>query len=185
MKLFFVTGNKHKLEEAQKLLAGFEIEQIIIDVAELQGEPEEIAREKARIACSKTGKTVFVEDTSLSFNAWNGLPGPYIRSFVEKIGIQNFTRLLSGFDDKTATAMVSIGFCEPGKEPLVFQGSVRGTIVLPRGADRFQWDRVFVPEGDKRTYAEMTVDEKNNISHRRKAFEKFRDWLEKRNKIKK
>lgn len=180
MKLYFVTGNKHKLEEAKKLLSGFDVEQITIDVPELQGESEVIAKEKARMACEKTGKTVFVEDTSLSFNAWNGLPGPYIRSFVEKIGIESFTKLLEGFSDKTATAMVSIGFCEPGKEPLVFQGSVQGTIVLPRGVDRFQWDRVFVPEGEKRTYAEMSVEEKNEISHRKKAFDAFKAWLDKR-----
>jgi inosine triphosphate pyrophosphatase len=177
MKLYFATGNLHKLEEARKLLPDFEIEQIAIDLPELQGEPEEIAREKARIACEKTGKTVFVEDTCLSFNAWKGLPGPYVKDFVKKVGVDNFPRLLEAYDDKTAVAICTIGFCEKGKEPMIFEGRVNGTIVEPRAKTRFDWDRVFMPEEHDKTFSEMTIEEKNEISHRRRAFEKFNEWL--------
>lgn len=177
MKLYFVTGNKHKLEEAQRLLAGFDIEQITLDMPELQGEPEEIAKEKARIACTRTGKTVFVEDTCLSFNAWKGLPGSYIKDFVKKIGVEDFPKLLHGYPDKSAFALCTIGFCRLGEEPLLFEGRVDGKIVEARAKTRFDWDRVFMPDGHDRTFSEMSIEEKNKISHRSKAFENFRIWL--------
>jgi inosine triphosphate pyrophosphatase len=180
MKLYFVTGNKNKLEEARELLPRAEIEQLMIELPELQGEPEAIALEKARLACEKTGKTVFVEDTCLVFNAWKGLPGPYIKDFVKKIGVEDFPRLLSGYDDKSAFGICTIGFCEPGKKPLLFQGKVKGQIVSLRGEKRFDWDRVFMPDGHDRAFSEMTLEEKNRISHRKLAFDDFRKWLEKK-----
>jgi inosine triphosphate pyrophosphatase len=177
MKLYFVTGNKNKLEEARKLLPNADIEQMILELPELQGEPEEIALEKARLACEKTGKTVFVEDTCLVFNAWKGLPGPYIKDFVQKIGVENFPRLLACYDDKSAFGICTIGFCSPGKKPLLFQGKVKGMIVSLRGEKRFDWDRVFMPDGYGITFSEMTLSEKNKISHRKLAFDEFRKFL--------
>ncbi len=178
MKLYFVTGNENKLREARELLEGFTIEQIILeDLPEIQGEPEQIAKEKARVACEKTGKTVFVEDTALCFNAWNGLPGPYVKDFVKKVGVETFPKLVSSFEDKTAVALVTIGFCEPKKRPLIFQGRINGRIEGPRGETKFDWDKVFVPEGYNKTLAEMTPEEKNKISHRKLAFENFKKWL--------
>jgi len=177
MTLYFVTGNKEKFREVKEILQGFDIEQIDIDLPELQGEPDEIVKEKAKLACEKMGKPVFVEDTSLCFNALKGLPGPYVKDFIRKIGIAGLYELAKRYDDKGAVAVASIGFCKPGKEPLVFQGKVKGTIVSPRGDTRFQWDQIFMPEGHDRTFSQMTTEAKNAISHRRKAFENFRSWL--------
>ncbi|HJX05655.1 MAG TPA: RdgB/HAM1 family non-canonical purine NTP pyrophosphatase [Candidatus Nanoarchaeia archaeon] len=184
MKLYFVTANKEKFREVKDILQGFEVEQLDIDLPELQGEPDEIAKEKARLACDKIGKTgktgeaVFVEDTSLCFNALNGLPGPYVKDFIRKIGIAGLYELAKRCDDKSAVAIASIGFCKPGKEPLVFQGKVKGIIVSPRGDTRFQWDQIFMPDSYDKTFSEMSVEEKNKISHRKLAFEELRKWLE-------
>jgi len=179
MTLYFVTGNKEKFREARALLNPFDVEQINMDLPELQGEPDEIVKEKAKLAADRTGKAVFVEDTCLCFNALNGLPGPYIKDFIRKIGVSGLYKLVSKYRDNSAVAVASIGFCEPGKDPLVFQGKVKGRIVSPRGSNRFQWDQIFMPKGYDKTFSEMSVEEKNKASHRKLAFEKFREWLKK------
>ena len=180
MTLYFVTGNKEKFREVKGILQGFEVEQLDIDLPELQGEPDEIVKEKAKLACERTKKAVFVEDTSLCFNALNGLPGPYVKDFIKKIGIPGLYELASKHKDTGAVAVCSIGYSEPGKSPLVFQGKVKGKIVSPRGDTRFQWDQIFMPDGYDITFSQMSMEEKNKISHRKLAFEEFRDWLLKR-----
>jgi inosine triphosphate pyrophosphatase len=178
MKVYFVTGNKNKFEEDKAILAEYDIgcEHIAMDVPEIQADPEEIAKYKAKYACDKTGKACFVDDTALCFNALNGLPGEYIKFFADKLGLQNLVKLLDGFEDKSAKAMAVVAYCEPGKEPVVFEGIVEGKIVSPRG-ERFVWDPIFQPKGYSQTYAEMPQEEKNKISHRKKAMEKFVKYL--------
>jgi len=177
-KICFVTGNKHKFEEDKAILAahGIEVEHVSMDLPEIQADPAEIAKNKARIASEKTGKACFVDDTALCFNALNGLPGEYIKFFAEKLGLVNLVKLLDGFEDKTAKAMAVVAYCEPEKEPKVFEGIVDGKIVSPRG-DRFVWDPIFQPDGFEETYAEMTQEQKNEISHRKKAMDKFVKFL--------
>jgi inosine triphosphate pyrophosphatase len=182
-KLVFVTGNKGKLEEARAILPDFIIENKELDIPELQGSREEIVQHKAQTAANQLGEPCFVEDTSLCFNALNGLPGPYIKEFMNRLGDgnlqlsrENLVKLLAGFDDKSAQAICMIGYCEPGKEAVCFEGITTGTIVEPRG-DRFQWDPIFQPDGYEQTYAEMSIATKNQISHRRKALMKFRQFL--------
>ena len=68
-----------------------------------QGEPEDIAKEKAVLAAQTSGKAVVVEDTSLCFNALGGLPGPYIKWFLKNLGPRDLPKLLAGFDDKART----------------------------------------------------------------------------------
>ncbi len=181
MKVYFVTGNKLKFEEDKEILAeqGIDVEHIEMDLPEIQGDSADIAKHKAKIAAEKTGKPCFVDDTALCFNALNGLPGEYIKFFVEKLGLPKLVKLLEGFDDKSAKAMAVVGYCEPGKEPVIFEGVVEGTIVMPRG-NRFAWDPIFQPSGNDKTYAEMAVEEKNKLSHRKKAMEKFADYLKKK-----
>ena len=178
MTIYFVTGNKEKFREVKDILKGFEVEQVDIDLPELQGEPEDIVKEKAKLAAEKSGKAVFVEDTCLCFIELNGLPGPYVKDFIKKIKIQGLYELASKLGDTSAVAIASIGYCEPGNEALVFQGKVKGKIVSPRGDPRFQWDQIFMPEGFDRTFSEMSIEEKNKISHRKLAFEEFRQYLE-------
>jgi inosine triphosphate pyrophosphatase len=145
---------------------------------ELQGEPEEIAREKARIACKLSGKPVVVEDTSLCFNAMHGLPGPYIKDFLKKLGVQGVYDMVSHYKDHTGYAQVCVGYCEPGEEPHVFAGRVNCTVVPPGGSTRFLFDQILIPQGHTKRFSEMSMEEKNAISHRRRAFEKFKEWLE-------
>ena len=180
----FVTGNKKKLEEVKQILASgdelpFEIVNKKIDLPELQGDAFEIAKEKCKLASLEVKGPVFTEDTSLCFNALNGMPGPYIKWFLEKCGHDGLNRMLDGFDDRTGYAQTIVAYTEgPTEEVHLFEGRTDGTIVRPRGSLDFGWDPIFEPnEGEGKTYAEMTKDAKNAISHRGRSFAKVRDFL--------
>ena len=142
VKLIFVTGNRHKFQEAQAILKEWELEQREIeDLPEIQGTGAEVARQKAITALQHVQAPLFVDDTSLEFTAWNGLPGPYIKDFRKKLGCEGIWRLLEHEKDKSAQAVASIAFIEPGKEPVILEGRVEGTIVPPRKESSFGWDQ--------------------------------------------
>ena len=191
----FVTGNKNKLMEVQRLIASssssssipFDITNHKLDLPELQGTPEEIARVKCQTAAKELQTAVLTEDTCLCFRALNDLPGPYIKWFLDSLGHEGLNKLLEGFDDTRAYAQTIIAFSPgPDSDVVLFQGETEGRIVHSRGPKDFGWDAIFEPtdeeqgntsEEDRKTYAEMTKDEKNAISHRGRAFEKFRKYL--------
>ncbi|KAG2427656.1 hypothetical protein HXX76_012305 [Chlamydomonas incerta] len=182
-KIHFATGNKKKLEEVNAILAAgaelpFEVVAAKLDLPELQGEPEEISKEKCRMAAKMVGGAVMVEDTSLCFNALHGLPGPYIKWFLEKLGHDGLNRMLAGFEDKSAYAQCIFSYTPgPDTEPIVFVGRTEGRIVQARGPTDFGWDPVFLPDGFNETYAEMDKTTKNTISHRYRSLDKLRAYL--------
>ena len=93
----------------------------------------------------KIGGAVMVEDTSLCFNALNGLPGPYIKWFMDKVGHDGLNKMLVGFDDKTAYAQCIFAYTEGEDKPVqLFVGRTPGKIVPPRGPTTFGWDAIFV-----------------------------------------
>lgn len=190
----FVTGNRNKLLEVQRLISSdqsqsipFEFNNAKLDLPELQGSPEEIAREKCKTAANQLQSAVMTEDTSLCFHALNGLPGAYIKWFLLSLGHDGLNKLLQGFDDNRAYAQTIIAFSPgPGKEVHLFDGRTEGRIVPPRGSLDFGWDPIFEPLEEEcssggidkaNTYAEMTKDDKNKISHRSRSFAKFRQFL--------
>lgn len=123
-----------------------------------------------------------VEDTCLCFNAMHGLPGPYIKWFLDKLGHHGLNKMLMGFEDKSAYALCTFAYSsgEEGTEPVVFSGSTQGIIVAARtapGGKAFGWDPIFQPDGYDTTYAEMDSVTKNAISHRYKALAKVREHL--------
>ena len=180
----FVTGNKKKLEEVKQILASgdefpFDIVNKKIDLPELQGDAFEIAKEKCKLASHEVNGPVFTEDTSLCFNALNGMPGPYIKWFLEKCGHDGLNKMLDGFDDRTGYAQTIVAYTEgPTEKVHLFEGRTDGRIVRPRGSLDFGWDPIFEPnEGKGMTYAEMDKTAKNAISHRGRSFAKVRDFL--------
>ena len=192
--LTFVTGNVNKLKEVQKILNAvdnlpFDIVNQKVDLPELQGDdPVTIAREKCRLAMQQVKGPCFIEDTSLCFNALNGMPGPYIKWFLDKCGHDGLNQMLAGFDDKTAYAETIVAFAngtsktgsKEEEDIHIFVGRTDGTIVPPRGSLEFGWDPIFetlTADGVMQTYAEMTKPDKNAVSHRGKAFEQFRAYL--------
>ncbi|EEH10532.1 inosine triphosphate pyrophosphatase [Histoplasma capsulatum] len=149
----FITGNKNKLAEVQAILGDtIEVQNRAIDVPEIQGSIEEIAKEKCRKAAETVQGPALTEDTALEFNALKGLPGPYIKWFLEALGHDGLNKLLDPYEDKSIVAVCTFAFSSgPG------------------------WDPIFEYEGN--TFAEMDKDEKNLISHRYKALAKLKQWL--------
>eukprot|EP01017_Pseudomicrothorax_dubius_P021529 TRINITY_DN2317_c0_g2_i1.p1 TRINITY_DN2317_c0_g2~~TRINITY_DN2317_c0_g2_i1.p1 ORF type:complete len:208 (-),score=60.46 TRINITY_DN2317_c0_g2_i1:36-659(-) len=182
-EIIFVTGNAKKVEELNQIMgdSGLKITPQSVDLPELQGEPEEIAKSKCKLAYSQVKRPVITEDTSLCYNALKGLPGPYIKYFLEKLGHEGLNKLLLGYEDKSAYAQCI--FCymdETLKEPIAFVGRTPGSIVPARGPNSFGWDPVFEPEGYKETYAEMDKSIKNTISHRGRSLELLKAYFKER-----
>ena len=144
-RITFITGNKKKLEEVLAILGDslpFALESAKLDLPELQGEPVEVSIEKCRLASLQVDGPVMVEDTSLCFNALNGLPGVYIKWFLEKTGHEGLNNIIAAYPDKTAYAQCIFSFCPGrGKEPIAFVGRTDGTIVPARGPLDFGWVR--------------------------------------------
>jgi inosine triphosphate pyrophosphatase len=184
----FVTGNKKKAEEVNRILASgstdfpFQITNHKVDLPELQGDPIFISKEKAALAAKEINGAVITEDTSLCFSALNDLPGPYIKWFLDKNGLDGLNDMISFSDDKSGYAQTVVAYCPgPGEEVHTFDGRTLGKIVRPRGSLDFGWDPIFQPdEGHGLTYAEMTGEQKDAISHRQRAFAKLRDYLQNR-----
>eukprot|EP00794_Sanderia_malayensis_P016014 gene16014-17631_t len=149
-----------------------------IDLPEFQGEPDHISIEKCKVAAKKIKCPVIVEDTCLCFNALGGLPGPYIKWFLEKLKPEGLYKLLSGWDDKSAYALCTFAFCSGDSDDvLLFRGKTMGKIVEPRGPRNFGWDPCFQPDGFEETYAELDKDIKNSISHRGRALAAFKAYF--------
>jgi len=175
MTLYFLTGNPNKAREAKEILP--EIEQLHTDLPEIQdSDPKKIIKAKLEEALKHKQGDFIVDDTSLSFECLNGLPGPLIKWFLKSIGAEGLFQLTQKLGNQKAEARAIIGYATNG-DIYFFEGSVKGTIVSPRGQTGFGWDSIFQPEGQSQTYAEMTQEEKNAISHRRKALNKLSSFL--------
>ena len=187
----FVSGNKNKLKELNQIInaniKGIEVKQLDIDLPELQGYPEDIVKEKLKIALEKAKDLegpVLVEDTSLCFNAYNGLPGAYIKYFLKAIKPEGLYKMACVFDDHSAYAQSIYGLQKNEKEePKLFIGKTDGEIVSPRGDNNFGWDPCFKPSCSEKTFAEMNEKEKNKISHRGKSTRAKINWLKKNENI--
>lgn len=121
----FITGNANKLREVKAILegAGLTVTSQNLDLEEVQGTIEQVTESKCRRAAEQVGGPVLVDDTSLCFNALGGLPGPYIKWFMATIGHQGLNNLLAAYEDKSAEAVATFGYCEgPGQEVKLFQG---------------------------------------------------------------
>lgn len=174
-KLYFITGNENKLREAKSIIPS--IEGLNVDLVEIQSlDAQEIIRHKLEEARKKHNGAFIVEDVSLNIECLNGLPGPLIKWFLKSIGNDGIVRFVNSYGHDKATAKCIIGYSNED-EIEFFEGTVNGRIVEPRGSNKFGWDPIFEPLGYNKTFAEMSSEEKNAISHRRIAFEKLKEYL--------
>jgi inosine triphosphate pyrophosphatase len=119
----------------------------------------------------------------LEFVSWGGLPGPFIKWFLKSLGTEGLYNMLAKFDKK-ARAIATFAYCAgPGEPVTLFEGITDGEIVFPRGPGTFGWDPVFQPDGFDQTYAEMRSELKNSISHRYKALQKLKAFLEEQGQL--
>ena len=182
MKIYFVTGNKNKLREAQAMWP--EIEGMEIDLDEIQEmDGRKIIEAKLKEAIKeKPGIPLMVEDQSLAIDGMNGLPGPLIKWFVESMSLEGIAKLAESMGNKTCEAKTIIGYADEKGEINYFEATIKGKIVSPRGSIGWGWDFIFQPEGFEKTFAEMTMEEKNKLSMRRLAIEKLRKFVEENEK---
>jgi non-canonical purine NTP pyrophosphatase (RdgB/HAM1 family) len=177
-RLVFVTSNEGKLREAEAVLR-MPLENHDLDLVEPQSlDIHHIVRSKAITALEELGVPVLVEDTGLELLGLGGFPGPLIRWLLASVGPAGICTIADAFADRRAVVRcVACAASDSGV--VVGEGVVSGAIAAqPRGLRGFGWDSVFVPDdGDGRTYGEMEEDEKNAISHRRKAFLALRNAL--------
>ncbi len=177
MALYFITGNKNKLSEITAMIP--EVQQLDVDLPEVQDiDPEVIIKSKLEEAFKHHSGEFMVEDTSLYFEEMNGLPGPLIKWFLKALDHDGLANLAAKLGNAKATAKTIIGYAKDKDNIQFFEGAVEGQIVSPRGEARFGWDPVFLPDGYDKTYAEMSPEEKNSMSHRHKAVTKFAEYLQ-------
>jgi len=175
--IYFVTTNAGKLREAKDLFKEyFDVQQIDMAYPELQEDDlSKIAAHGARSCADKLNKEVIVEDSGLFIEALGGFPGPY-SSYVQKtIGNKGILKLLEGVEGRRAEFRSVVGYCAPGQEPTTFAGIWWGDILNEEtGTGGFGYDPIFSYR--KYPVGEMTVEQKNEISHRRRSLIQFRDW---------
>lgn len=176
-EILLVTGNKHKLEEWQRLVPPeINLESIDIDLEEIQSDsPEEIVTDKVRRAYKTVGKPVIVEDISAGLESLDGLPGPFVKFFIKRIG-SDALWLLANQQEQPATVSCIAAYYD-GQTLLTARGDVNGTVVAPRG-EAYGFSSTFVPNGQTQTYAEMTGEMKDSLSHRSIAVLKMLDEIE-------
>lgn len=184
MKLIFATNNQHKVEEIQAAI-GSQLEVVSLkqagidlDIPEPYDTLEANASEKSRTIHQLTGQHCFSEDTGLEVEALNGEPGVKSARYAgeDKAFDKNVEKLLSNLgnqDNRKARFRTVISLIWEGREWL-FEGICEGTITRePAGTGGFGYDPVFIPTGGDRTFAQMTMTEKNELSHRKKAADKL------------
>ena len=186
--IIFATNNKNKVDEIRSVLKNsFQINSlseagINIDIPEPFETLEENAREKSKTIYNLTGKDCFSEDTGLEVTTLNNEPGVKSARYAGndndfRKNIEKLLLNLKGKENRKAQFRTVISLMLQGKE-YQFEGICKGEITLKeKGSGGFGYDAVFIPEGSAKTFAEMTMEEKNKFSHRKKAAAKFVQFL--------
>ena len=189
IELYLATQNKHKIEELSALLGShFLIKSIselgvIDDILETGKTLAENSRQKAQFIADRFGVTCLSDDSGLEVDCLGGLPGVFSARFAgePKNDLANSNKLIiemSKYADRSARFVTVLTFHQNGQFRQ-FEGEIRGEIVLsPRGSLGFGYDPLFQPENESRTFAEMTLSEKNLIAHRARALHKFKAFAD-------
>jgi XTP/dITP diphosphohydrolase len=184
-KLIFITTNKYKVAEIGAVLKdyGIEIKQVIIDYPEdKEANMEEVCKKAAKDLANKFKKPLIVEDTGFFFHAYKNFPGSHPKFIINSIGFDGIFRLLKG-KNRGFTSRTVIGYCEPGKKPKLFSGELDGKVitkVIAPHVDTMPYNHIIIPDGYKKTLAEMNLTERNLVLHRAKAARKLGAFLKKK-----
>jgi non-canonical purine NTP pyrophosphatase (RdgB/HAM1 family) len=180
-RIALITGNAGKAAEYAVML-GIDVTPAQAELTEVQSlDVAVVAARKAADAYAQLGEPALVDDTGLTVHAWNGLPGALVAWFLDTVGAQGILDMAAGLTDRRATVTTALGYADADADGVqVFTGTVNGILATePRGTSGFGYDAIFIPDTDPghRTYAQMTSEEKNKISHRRRAVEAMRTGL--------
>jgi len=184
LKLWLVTSNEHKYIELSEVLSSFGVKLEMLSTGKAEVRHEDIgviALQAARLAYRTYRLPLIVDDSGLYIEVLGGFPGPYSNYVYSTLGLRGILKLMEGVSNRRACFQAAIAAIIPPFEK-VFRGSVCGNIALePRGTQGFGFDPIFIPEGGGgRTFAEMSVEEKNLLSHRARAARSLGEWLVRR-----
>ena len=195
MQFVIATHNPHKCEELARILAPLGITAVLNkDLPEVEETGETFLSNaflKADSACDFTGLPAIADDSGLMVDALGGAPGVYSARYAGEDGndAKNNVKLLAVLSDvpmeqRTAKFVSVITMVYPDGTKLVARGEVRGHIMFEeKGENGFGYDPLFVPEGFRKTFAELTSEEKNHISHRANALRELERLLQERNAV--
>ena len=188
MKIVFATNNAHKLREVQQTVGDkFEIVSlrecgVVEDIPENEPTLEGNALAKARYIYSRTGLSCFADDTGLEVDALCGEPGVRSARYAtdghdDEANKRLLLERMEGKENRGAQFRTAMALILDGEEYL-FEGVVRGEILTQECGDGgFGYDPLFAPEGRSESFAEMSAEEKNAISHRGRAVRKLAEFL--------
>jgi len=183
--VFFATGNIHKFNEVRSILSqfGLAVGMLRLKGDEIQSESiREIAEISVKNAYARCRLPIFVEDAGLFIKALDGFPGPYAAYVYHTIHNSGILKLMENKTDRRARFQSVIAYCDQQSpcQPECFIGEVKGEITTDvrekQGKSGFGFDPIFQPEGSLKTFAEMSIEEKNGYSHRAIAIRKFAEW---------
>ncbi|MBE6285690.1 MAG: non-canonical purine NTP diphosphatase [Bacteroidaceae bacterium] len=193
MKLVFATNNRHKLDEVRAIV-GDRVEVLSLNDIECHDEIPETADTlqgnaliKARYIYDKYGLDCFADDTGLEVEALGGEPGVYSARYAgeecsSEANMQKLLHNLTGKSNRNAQFRTVIALIINGEEKL-FNGIVKGSITEEkRGDSGFGYDPIFIPEGFSESFAQMSSEQKNSISHRYRATEQLSNYLKEKYK---
>ena len=184
--IFFATNNFHKFDEARRVLAQYGLAVGMLRVKELEIQSDklaDIAQASVIDSFERCHLPLMVEDAGLFVNALNGFPGPYAAYTYKTVGNAGLLKLMANVEDRKATFKSVIAYYDGHGVPVCFEGIVSGKITreeqMSNRRSGFGFDPVFQPAKSAKTFAEMTLEEKNGFSHRAKAIRKFAEWFKK------
>ena len=178
MNITFITGNQNKADYLARYL-GYSVSHVKIDLDEIQSlDLGEIVEHKVRQAYAHVQSPVIVEDVSLEFEALGGLPGPFVRFFVERVPLDVLCDMVNG-KSRRATAKCVFGYYD-GSSPELFEGKLLGSVApVPVGDSGYGWDKIFIPDGYVQTRAQMNEVDDRVTYMQLKPFATLKDYLRK------
>jgi non-canonical purine NTP pyrophosphatase (RdgB/HAM1 family) len=176
-KLILVSSNPNKAIEAERIL-GMPLVRASIILPEIQAaDVRDITRYKLEVARTRGYNRLIVEDVSLGFDELGNFPGPYVRWLLEAAGGKGLAAIAYALNNRAAKAECCVAYWD-GSEGHLFCGECVGEILVqPRGEENFGWDPWFQPRGSNKTFAEMNPEEKDQLSHRGRAYRQLAEHL--------
>ena len=180
--IHFATTNRHKFREASNAVAPFGIRLKRLNVEKLEIQANSLTAIVTTAANefikNRVARAVITDDSGIFIHSLNGFPGPYSSFVFETLGSKGILRLLEHTTNREAYFQAAVAYCAIRCTPVSFTGIVKGSVSRePKGNFGFGYDPIFIPKsGDGRTFGEMSIAQKNRLSHRAKAFSNFCKW---------
>lgn len=188
MEIYFVTGNKHKFEEAALMLHEFGIIVHMLNVEKIEPKEftlEQVALSNAQNIANKLNKIVMVDDTGVFFEAYDNFPGSNPKLCFSILGYKGLLKTVAG-EKRDAYFKSVVALCIPGQEPILFTGKLECVIandVEDLEKDVMPYERILIGKNINKRLSKLTREEKNEISHRGKAFKQLGQYLKENSSV--